>query len=92
MGNTIPGESRRVMLLSSFTCRDSLVTPASAPVTTLSPWPRRRVKLFIILDFPVFGKPMTPTDNVRLTAAERDFRALCNSNETFLGGKRECEY
>ena len=66
----------RVIALSNFICRDPFVRPASAPVVTLSPCPRRRVNALIMLDFPVFGKPITPTDSVCLTWVARDFKAL----------------
>ena len=75
-GKTIPGESMRVIAPSSLTSRDSLVTPASAPVVTFSPCPRRFVSALIMLDFPVFGNPMTPTEMVCLSCVERDLSAL----------------
>jgi hypothetical protein len=81
-----------VIVLSSLICLDSLVMPASLPVTTLSPCPRRRVRALMILDLPVLGNPITPTDNVRFRVVERDFKALCKSNESFLEGRLGCEY
>ena len=56
-----------MITLSSLTSRDSLVRPASAPVVTFSPCPRRRVRALMMLDLPVFGNPITPTERVCLS-------------------------
>jgi hypothetical protein len=65
-----------VVVLSSLICLDSSVMPASLPATTLSPCPRRWVRAFMILDLPVFGNPITPTDSVRFSVVARYFKAL----------------
>jgi len=64
------------MPLSNLTDLVSLVNPASDPVTTLSPWPRRRVSALMILDLPVLGKPIIPTERECFSCDERDLSAL----------------
>jgi len=65
------------------------VSPASAPVTTLEPWPRRRVRALMMLDLPVLGKPIMPTERecLRWVAVARDFRALWRRRESFFCGR-----
>lgn len=58
-GKTMPGESRSLSLLSSFTSRRAVVTPASAPtghaVDEEREEPRREVSALMTDDLPTFG-------------------------------------
>ena len=69
VGNTIPGESRSFSLLSIFTSRIAVVTPASAPTGQAVLWLRLRrdVSAFIMEDLPTLGYPITPTVIERLS-------------------------
>ncbi len=72
-GKTIPGESRSLSLLSSFTSRIAVVTPASAPTGHAvrdeeepAP-PSREVRALMTEDFPTLGYPTTPTVMLRFS-------------------------
>lgn len=58
-GKTIPGESSSFSLLSSFTSRSAVVTPASAPtghtVDDEREEPRRDVRALMTEDLPTLG-------------------------------------
>ncbi len=56
-GKTIPGESSSFSLLSSFTSRRAVVTPASAPTghAVEAERERREVRALITEDFPTLG-------------------------------------
>ena len=58
-GKTIPGESRSFNLLSSFTSRREVVTPASAPVGQAvedeREEPRRDIRALMTEDLPTLG-------------------------------------
>ncbi|KAH3670046.1 hypothetical protein OGATHE_002859 [Ogataea polymorpha] len=77
-GNTIPGESRILSLLSIFTSLREVVTPAWFPTghTDDDP-PCLDVRAFITDDFPTLGYPITPTTMARFKFdfCEYDFRA-----------------
>lgn len=70
-GNTIPGESRSLSFLSSFTSRRDVVTPASAPTgAAVDAEDRERerleVRALMTEDLPTLGYPIMPTVVVRL--------------------------
>ncbi len=58
-GKTMPGESSSFNLLSSFTSRNAVVTPASAPTgaatVLLRDDPKREVKALMTDDLPTLG-------------------------------------
>ncbi len=56
-GNTIPGESSNFSLLSSFTSRKAVVTPASAPTghAVEDERERREVRALMTEDLPTLG-------------------------------------
>ena len=73
-GKTIPGESRSLSLLSSFTSRREVVMPASAPVGQAEreeeEEPRRERRVLMTEDLPTLGYPTMPTVVLRFSCLE----------------------